>query len=423
MDEEVKETEAVETEANGLEVTAESAEENAAEIAPAETETTEFAENGQSETTVEMKTETTAEEKVGKASGKDKKEKSNAKVKTEKKEHKKISVRINFGEAYEKMQTSIPLIVLTCFVSLLITALFAVTIFFTNVKGAEKVLVPNVMGKKLEDALLEMQVKELYPKINLRYSDKPGDEGTILDQSPEAGAIVKGYSRVSLVVSRGVIVDKVDDYIGMNLDELQLKLSTLFAGQTRPLIVLSDPEYKPDTSAAGTILEQDPPAGTNISEPVTVHLIVSRGPQYENTRAPRVMGQSVNDLLQTIARSKIVFDISSHTALDDEKAGTVVGQDSFDSEYVPNYSRVNVEMALPSSDVNDNVVGIFAEQLSLYPYPVSMKLEAQPSEGDAYTIISFVHPGGNLTIPYAVPHGTTLVLSVADKVVSKKLVN
>jgi beta-lactam-binding protein with PASTA domain len=41
-----------------------------------------------------------------------------------------------------------------------------------------------------------------------------------LEQSPEAGAIVKGYSRVSLVVSRGVVVDTVGNYVGMNIDDL-----------------------------------------------------------------------------------------------------------------------------------------------------------------------------------------------------------
>ena len=73
--------------------------------------------------------------------------------------------------------------------------------------------------------------------------------------------------------------------------------------------------------------------------------------------------------------------------------------------------------------MNDNMYGIFTEKLVDYPYPVPMKLDAVPSEGDAYTIINFSHPGGNLTIPYAVPKGTTLVLYVVDKVVSRKTVN
>ena len=84
---------------------------------------------------------------------------------------------------------------------------------------------------------------------------------------------------------------------------------------------------------------------------------------------------------------------------------------------------VTVEMALPerSSD-SDNISGIFQEKLPDYPYPVPMKLDAYPAEGTSYTIVSFNHPGGNLTIPYEVPRGTTLVLSVADKVEARKLV-
>jgi len=148
---------------------------------------------------------------------------------------------VKAGEIYGKLQSNIAVLAIVFVAAILVMGLSATAIFLSNVKGPEQVLVPNVVGKKLEDALLEMQVKELYPKINLRYSNTPGDEGTILEQSPESGAIVKGYSRVNLVVSRGVVVDKVGNYVGMNLDEVRMNLQTLFAGQTRPLIVLADP--------------------------------------------------------------------------------------------------------------------------------------------------------------------------------------
>jgi len=341
-----------------------------------------------------------------------------------KKEKKPFKFGVKFSNGYDKLQSNIPALVITCVSAFIIMGLAAVSIFFINIKGPEKVLVPNVEGKKLEDALIEMQVKELYPKISLRYSEVPGDEGTIISQAPEAGAIVRGYSRVNLVVSRGVIIDAVGDYIGKNLDEVQMNLQTLFAGQTRPLIVLANPEYVPDKdAAAGVILEQDPPAGTSISEPVTVHLIVSRGSTFENTHVPDLTGQSVNDLLQVIARSKLVFDITSRLPEEEEVPGTVVRQEEFEEEFVANYTRVAVEMAMPEDELNGNIYGIFTEQLSPYPYPVTMKLEAIPSEESAYTILNFVHPGGLVTIPYAVPRGTQLVLSVADRVVAKKTIN
>ncbi|UKI53422.1 MAG: hypothetical protein L6V86_10295 [Treponema sp.] len=105
-----------------------------------------------------------------------------------------------------------------------------------------------------------------------------------------------------------------------------MNLQTMFAGHAQPLIVLAEPEYKPDMSEAGTILDQDIPEGTDIAEPVTIHLTVSRGPSYENTRVPKLIGLSVNDILAVIARSRIIFDFTSHHAKNGEKAGTVVGQ-------------------------------------------------------------------------------------------------
>jgi len=330
---------------------------------------------------------------------------------------------VKFGEGYDKIQSNVPLMICTCIAAFVVMGLVCLVVFLSNVKGPEQVLVPNVQGKQLEEALLELQVKELYPKISLRYSEIPGDKGSIIEQSPKAGAIVKGYSRVSLVVSRGVVADEVGDYVGKTFDEVQLNLQTLFAGQTKPLIVLADPEYIPSVEDAGKILEQNPLPGTKITEPVTVQLVVSRGASFENTRAPWVVGQSVNDFLQTIARTKVVFDIESHIAEEGEVAGTVVSQDQIEEEFIPNYSHVGVQMAMPSEPINDNVYGIFTAQLSVYPFPVAMRLEAVPAEGATYTILNFNHPGGNLSIPYAVPAGTTLVLTVVDKVEARKLVN
>ncbi len=341
-------------------------------------------------------------------------------IQVEKKRERKP--RPTLSESFAKIQDCIPALIITFISSIIIMGMLCMGVFFLNAKGTEKVLVPNVEGKKWDEALLEMQIKELYPKINLRYSEKIGDEGRVLEQSPKAGSIVKGYSRVSLVISRGMLIDEIGEYEGKNLDEVRMTLQTLFAGQTKPLITLAEPQYIPDPSEAGTILEQDPPAGTKISQPITVNLVVSRGPNYERTRRPYVIGQSINDLLQTITRSKIVFDITSHEASSEEKAGTVVNQQQIEDEYIPNYSRVSVEMAMPKASSDETVSGIFQTKLAEYPYPVAMRLEALPPEGNPYTILNLNHPGGNFTVPYTVARGTTLVLYVADKVFARTLV-
>lgn len=326
--------------------------------------------------------------------------------------------RINIHETVEKVQSNSGALALTVLIAVILMGFSCLIIFFANVKGHEEVMVPEVRGKQLTDALIEMQNKELYPKITLRYSEILGDEGTILDQNPNAGSIVRGYSRVSLVVSRGAVVDKVENYIGTDYDELRMKFQTLFAGSAKPLIVLAKPEYKADASEAGTILQQDPPDGTVISEPITLRLVVSRGPNFESTRLPDLLGSSVNDVLQTISHSKLIFDISGHTASYSEKEGTVVKQQEFSESFLKNYTRVAIEFALPHRQSSDETTGIFKATVNDYPYPVPMRLDVKTPD-ETYTLVNFNHIGGEVTLPYTVPKNSLLTLYVVDKAVAK----
>ncbi len=329
------------------------------------------------------------------------------------KEKLKLS-RIDFHALVQKIQSSTGVLALTVIAAIIVMSCTALAIFFVNVRGPEKVMVPEVRGKPLSEALIEMQNKELYPKITLRYSEILGDEGTILDQNPSSGSIVKGYSRVSLVVSRGAVVDQVENYVGTNYDDLKLKFQTLFAGSAKPLIHLAEPIYKADLSDAGTILEQEPTEGTEISEPITLKVIVSRGPNFENTRIPNLIGDSVSDMLQAISRSKIIFEITGRSARGDEKPGTVISQEEFEGEFIKNYTRMNVEFALPSSNSGSESTGIFTAEVNNYPYPVPMRLDVANHE-ETYTLVNFNHTGGKVTVPYTVPKGSTLTLYVVDK--------
>jgi eukaryotic-like serine/threonine-protein kinase len=324
--------------------------------------------------------------------------------------------REKLGNGLDELQTNGKSFLFVVICALFLMCFACVAVFFVTVKGQEEVMVPNVTGKELTVALLEMQVKELYPKIQLRYSNVPGDAGKILEQTPEAGAIVKAGRRMTLVVSRGVIIDHVENYVGMSFDDVKIKLQMLFAGSITPLIVLEEPVYKADSAAAGTVLAQTPPDGTHITTPVRVSLIVSRGPETEKTRIPNLVGKSVDEVLSLMARTRVIFDFTQHPAADGEKKGTVVRQQLFDTDLVSNYTRVTADFAMPASDQDGNVYGLFTDTLTVYPYPVEIKLEADPQDGELYTIVTFKHPGGRLTIPYDVPRGTSLILSAAGKV-------
>lgn len=360
----------------------------------------------------------------------------------------------NFGVSYKAslnaMQNCASAFVWYTVALFVMMGVAALVVFLGINKGYERVLVPDVVGSNLINAQLVLQEKELYPRLQMRYSDIPGQAGQIISQSPKAGSVVKAESRVTLVVSRGVVFDYVGNYVGTNLDALKNTLDALYAGAEIPSLTIANPIFKQDAALPGTILEQEPPEGTPISQPIELKLIVSSGPQKLKVSVPDFTGKSITEVLTAMTSTKLTFDFTQHVASGSEVPGTVVKQiNPNNKNEVGEYSRIQLEFAmLPVSnaieseqmprtiditnrneadavdaslirDTTNYVQGIFSTKIPEYPYAVPVKLDVIPQEGSRYGIATFHHIGGDLTIPYAVPHGSVLILSVLDREVER----
>ncbi len=294
--------------------------------------------------------------------------------------------------------------------------LVAVTVFMLTIRGAEQTMVPQVVGKELTAALLEMQAKELYPKIQLRYSNNPSDKGTILEQDPGPGTIVKAGRRVKLVVSRGMVVDKVENFIGQNLDDVKMHLQTLYSASGKSLVSLREPPlYTYSAQPAGTILEQKPEPGTDIDGPIRLEFVVSRGPENAMIKVPDLVGLPIQDALDRIRQSGVWFIFSVRPVQGREKAGTVVSQLPAGQTVVAANTRLDLVVAAPAAVGDGEVFGLFEKSLPEYPYPLEVKLDALLPSGERRRILTVNHPGGAFTVPYQVPKGTVLILSVLNR--------
>ncbi|HUH45250.1 MAG TPA: PASTA domain-containing protein [Treponemataceae bacterium] len=334
-------------------------------------------------------------------------------------------LREDFADFLESLEANGKALILMSLLTIMVMAVITMAVFFLSVKGKEEVMVPNVVGKELSAALLEMQVKELYPKLQMKYSNFVDDKGTVLEQSPPAGSIVKAGRRINLVVSRGAVIDTVKDYVGQKIDSVKLDLQSLFTGYTRPLIVLDENfSYEFNEQEEGTILWQDPAPDTKISDPIVLKVGLSKGSEYDKVKIPSLDNLSLNDTLLVMNRTKLLYDFSFRTPEQDEGIGRVVSQLPVGDTYVNAYSRVSVVFAFPE-DMEENglVYGVFKEVLQEFPYAVELKLEAIVPEGDRYSLVQFYHLGGNVSIPYAVARGTELVLSISNKEAARFLVD
>ena len=314
---------------------------------------------------------------------------------------------------------------------LLIVALVAASVFFIYIRGEEQTMVPDVQGKDLTAALLELQVKELYPRIQLRFTQSSSDRGQILEQNPPPGTIVKAGRRVHLVVSQGVMINTVENFLGRNVDDVRIDLQAVsFAqgalmgdGITHQLLSIREPlMYEFSTEAPGTILQQRPEPGTAISGPTVMEFIVSRGSENVIIQIPELLGLSIEDALEQIGRTGIDFEFSLRLQRDGEEPGTVVMQDPAGSTMTASTTRVSFTVAAPAVPLDNEVFGLFTYNMAENPYPLLIRLESITPSGERNRLLSVQYAGGPLSIPYRQPAGSVLVLTLLNREIHREII-
>jgi beta-lactam-binding protein with PASTA domain len=308
---------------------------------------------------------------------------------------------------------------------LIFVGIISVSVFFIAVRGAEETMVPDVRGRDLIAAQLELQEKELYPRIQLRYSQASADKGLILEQDPQPGAIVKAGRRIRLVVSQGVMINTVENFLGRAIDEVRLELQELFTSTQAPLLALKEPfMYEYSAEAPGIILQQRPEPGTGISGPTVLELVISRGPENTMIKVPGFVGLSIGEALEQIGRTGIDFSFTLRPVKEGEKAETVVAQNP-GGDTMSN-TRVVITVASPRTAEelleDGEVFGLFTYDMVKNPYPHLIRLEALLPSGERIRLLSVEYAGGELAVPYHQPPGTVLILSMLNREIHRETV-
>lgn len=335
---------------------------------------------------------------------------------------------MKFGDITDGISRNGKIIVITSLVMIIVFIVVSTFVFFISLEGAEQVLVPNVVGKDLADALLDLQARELYPRIQLRYSKNPDEKGRILEQDPGAGAVVKGGKRIELVVSQGVAVDVVQNYSGQYIDEVQNSIQALNASGSvggSPHLKIKLPYLtKYSEKAPGTILEQDPPAGTPITRTMEITFVVSKGKEVETTEVPDMLHANLKKIYELMQHAELTFSFIPST-----RAASSAAQDHIEVEAqslaaqstVPTGSSVVLTLSIPQA-AQGMTFGILNASLTEFPYPLVVSLYAVHADGGKILVTSFKHRGGECSVPYAVAEGSQLVLEVLDRTVYSQAV-
>jgi beta-lactam-binding protein with PASTA domain len=310
------------------------------------------------------------------------------------------------------------LFALCCLGVIVFVAAIATISFFAMLRGAEQTMVPDIQGKDLIEALLELQQKELYPRIDLRYSDSAADRGRILEQNPRAGSIVKAGRRIRLVVSQGMLLSVVENYVGRDVNDVRIELQALFASNPQPLLTLKEPFlYQYSSKPAGTILEQKPAPGVSIFSPLDLEFVVSRGMEDKAVEMPALLGLSVSAAMERIGKAGIRFNFSTSLVQGRGSAETVIAQSPAAGVRMEGDTVAEIMVAAPPMDNLDEneVFNLFKYKLPDNPYPLPTTLEAILPDGERRPLAALNHAGGDFSLPYRLPSGSVLVLSVLNR--------
>jgi len=305
---------------------------------------------------------------------------------------------------------------------LVFVGLIALSVFFIFIRGKEEVIVPDVLGKELTQALIELQDKELYPRIQLRAAESGEEKGIVLEQSPEAGTLVKAERRIDLVISQGISLDKVENFIGKNINDVRTAIRTFNTQAKDAAIVLREPfMYQFSSQPAGTVLQQKPVPETDINGSVILELVVSRGQENARITVPDLMGLSFTDALTKLSQLKTGFVFTMRNPYEGEKAGVVYNQNPSASAAISADGKITIGITAPAAAKGEGV-GLFSYTLPANPYPLPLTVEAELPNGTRQILVSTNHSGGDFSIPYKLPANSIIILSMVDREIHRQVV-
>ena len=203
--------------------------------------------------------------------------------------------------------------------------------------GNQKVEVPNFVNLNYYDDI----------ENNKEYTDKfefviefdinsTLDDGTVLEQTPDASGKVKKHSEIKLVIVKknNVVIDS--SILGMNEEQARSYLIN------RGVIPTIKYEFS-ETIAPGLVIKTSPEVGSSVKIGGEVIIYVATDKE-ETVKVPELVGCSKEVAEQLLKASDLVLGTVTEVNSDSE-AGVVVKQSINKDESVPIGSKIDIEVS------------------------------------------------------------------------------
>ncbi len=158
--------------------------------------------------------------------------------------------------------------------------------------------VPNVVGLLYADAAARLNAAGFKAKTGESLNHATAPKNSVLGQSPAPGIKALKGNEVILDISLGSKRGTVPNVVGMPRDEAVKALDA--AG----FEVSDDHTERLDQHPRGEVLATTPRIGSTVTQPATVHLTISAGP--DAIGVPSLVGMPVDDALALLGQLGLV---------------------------------------------------------------------------------------------------------------------
>jgi serine/threonine-protein kinase len=188
-------------------------------------------------------------------------------------------------------------VLLGFFITVIITVVVLDKVVFPILVHSEETFkMPSLIGMQLKDAEKIINSLDLkIAKVNELYSEQY-PPGTIINQSPRAGQIIKKGRDIFLTVSQGREEVEVPNLIGQNIRNSRILLKNIGL-DVGNITYVNDERYGIDT-----IVAQSPQPGSKVIYGKSVDIVVSRG-SVDLVKMPFLEGLSLDNAVKILNES------------------------------------------------------------------------------------------------------------------------
>lgn len=206
---------------------------------------------------------------------------------------------------------------------------------------------PGLVGRKATEVAADASLREQGITVmeELVFDDEV-EQGYIISQDPQKGKTLPDDKIIHVKVSNGPATADMPDVVNK---ELLLAKNDILASANKAgvKVTIKSEEAFSDETPQGCVISTDPVKGAELKAGDEILLVVSKGPEIEQTIVPNLLGYNLNDATNELAKFKLEVGNVDYAETSDPNVadGAVISSSPAIGESVDVGSKVRLTLA------------------------------------------------------------------------------